>query len=183
MDVVPPLLRHRDLFWVSVLAPLDLESPSSVRLAPHHASPLSASAVPLIAAISPSCHTGAVSLTPLQLDLSFGFGFMFMLVMLFFWNSFVRFFTTIYQFVSLTDPSRLISMLSFHWHPSGCIVRCLLVRYLQVLTSFDLETAFSGPAREARIIFDPLPTICVYFLHCNFRFGRIVGEPTPYLVF
>jgi hypothetical protein len=167
--------------------------PSSVKLVPHHASPLLASAVLLIAAINPSsCHSGADSLTPLQLDLSFGFGFMFVLVMLFFWNSFVRFFTTICRFVSLTDPSRLILVLSFHWHPFGCLVRCLLGRYHWVSMSFALETAFSGPTREAWIIFDPLPTICMYFLHCNFIwvccwgshpfFGILILVPVPDLL-
>jgi hypothetical protein len=52
-----------------------------------------------------------------------------------------------------------------------------------VSMSFAFEIAFSGPAGEARVIFDPLPTICVYFVYCNFQFGCIVGDPIPYLVF
>jgi hypothetical protein len=52
-----------------------------------------------------------------------------------------------------------------------------------VSLGFAFVTAFSGPFGEARVIHDPLLTICVYFLHCAFCFGCIVREYTPYLVF
>jgi hypothetical protein len=63
---------------------------------------------------------------------------------------------------------------------------CLLLarRYLWVSLGFVFVTVFNGPIRKARIIYDPLlPTICVYFMHCAFRFWCIVREHTPYLVF
>jgi hypothetical protein len=37
-------------------------------------------------------------------------------------------------------------------------------RYLQVSLGFAFVTAFSSPIGEARVIYDPLSTICVYFL-------------------
>jgi hypothetical protein len=60
----------------------------------------------------------------------------------------------------------------------------LLARgYLWVSLGFAFATAFSNPTGEVRVIYDPLPTICVYFMHCAFCFGCIVGEPTLYLMF
>jgi hypothetical protein len=79
-------------------------------------------------------------------------------------------------FASLTNPTWKSSVPSFHRHPFGCLVRCLLMGYLWVSMGFEYLTTFSGTFREARVIFDPLPTICVSFLHCNFCFGCFVRE-------
>jgi len=70
-----------------------------------------------------------------------------------------------------------------YWHPFRCFVCCLLVGYFWVSLGFAFVTAFSSPFGEAWVIYDPLLTICVYFLHCAFCFGCIVREYIPYLVF
>jgi hypothetical protein len=119
---------HKDLFWVSILASLELKLSSSVRLALHHASPPSASAILFIIAIClSSCHprSGAASPTPLQLVLSFEFGFMFMLFMLLFLELVCEDFYCLMPVCF--SPSRMLSVPSFHWHPFGYLVRCLLV--------------------------------------------------------
>jgi hypothetical protein len=62
---------------------------------------------------------------------------------------------------------------------------CLLLArgYLWVSLGFVFVTVFNSPIRKVWIIYDSLPTICVYFMHCAFCFWCIVGEHTPYLVF
>jgi hypothetical protein len=177
---------HRNLFWVSILASLELKLSSLVKSAPHHASPPSASAILLIVAIHlSSCHpySGAASPTPLQLVLSFGFGFMFMLFMLLFLELVCEDFYYLMLVCFFDRPisnafSAFLPLASF-WMPCSLLAR----GYLWVSLGFAFVTAFSSPTGEAWVIYDPLPTICMYFLHCVFCFGCIVGEPTPYLVF
>jgi hypothetical protein len=163
----PYRFLRSDLVWVSILAPLVLKWSSSVR----------------------SAISGATSPTPLQMVLVFGFGSMPLLCTLFyclvllFLSLFVRFYFAKCRVASPSNPFRLLTVPIFLWHPFGCLDHCLPVGHLRVSLGFALLTAFCGPVGEARVIYDPLPTIYVYFLHCNFRFGCIVGEPTPYLVF
>jgi hypothetical protein len=45
-----------------------------------------------------------------------------------------------------------------------------------VSIGFAYLTTFSNPFREARVIYNLLPTICMYFLYCNFHFECIVEE-------
>jgi hypothetical protein len=95
----------------------------------------------------------------------------------------VRFYFAKCWVASPSNPFRLLTVPIFLWHPFGCLDHCLPVGHLRVSLGFALLIAFCGPVGEAQVIYDPLPTIFVYFLHCNFHFGCIVGEPTPYLVF
>ena len=163
----PYRFLRSDLFWVSILALLALKLSPSVKLA----------------------ISNATSPTPLQMVLVFGFGFMLMLCNLFyclvllFVSLFVRFSFAKCRVASPSISFQFLTVPTFLWHPFGCHVHCLPMGYLRVSLGFALLTAFCSLAGEARVIYDPLPTIFMYFLHNNFRFGCIVGEPTPYLVF
>ena len=177
---------HRDLFWVSILAPLELKLSSSVKLAPHHASPPFASVVLLIVSIRLSSFNpcfGVVFPTPLHLVLSFGFGFMFILFMLFLLElvceDFYCLMLVCFSNGPISNAFSAFLPLAFFW------MSCLLLAcgYFRVSLSFAFVTAFSGSTGEARIFYDSLSTICVYFLHCAFCFVCIVGEHTPYLMF
>jgi hypothetical protein len=55
-------------------------------------------------------------------------------------------------------------------------------RLALICAPFASETALCGPLRGPGHLFDPFPTLCLYFCTVFVQFGSIVGEPTPFSV-
>ena len=157
----PYRFLRSDLFWVLILALLELKLSSYVR----------------------SAISGVASPIPLQMVLVFGFGFMLLLCNLFyclvllFLSSFVRFYFAKCRVASPSNPFRFLTVPTFLWHPFGCLVHCLLVGYLRVSLGFALLTTFWALLERPGSFMTHCLLFSCIFCTIIFVLGVLLGSP------
>jgi hypothetical protein len=78
----------------------------------------------------------------------------------------VRIFTALCRFVSLMNPSRMLSVPSFHWHPFGCLVLCLLVDTFGCLWVLPLQPLLATLLERSESFMTHSYYLCVFYALC-----------------